>query len=190
MSVLSDRDIEEAIHAGRIVIRPFRPVDLQPSSVDIHLGRVFRVQRNPAPVSIIDVRRDVPHLTVRVAVRVDEPFVIHPGQFVLGTTVERVELPADLVARLEGRSSLGRLGLLIHSTAGYVDPGWQGNLTLELSNVSSLPIALYGGTRIGQLSFSTLSSPAQRPYGTPGLGSKYQGQIDPMPSKIHEDRRR
>ncbi|MCU0506695.1 MAG: dCTP deaminase, partial [Chloroflexi bacterium] len=175
MTVLADRDIRARIEARSIVIDPYDPGDLQPSSVDLHLDRSFRVFRNNR-YPYIDVRQAQPDLTEMVTVGEDEGFILHPGEFVLGQTLEWVELPDDLVARLEGKSSLGRLGLLIHSTAGYVDPGWRGNLTLELSNVSNLPIALYPGMRVGQISFLVLSSSVDRPYGSPGLGSKYQGQ--------------
>ncbi len=133
------------------------------------------------------MRAPQPDLTELLRVDDDEPFILHPGEFVLGQTVEWVELPIDLVARLEGKSSLGRLGLLIHSTAGYVDPGWRGNLTLELSNVANLPIALYYGMRIGQISFFRMSSPVDRPYGSAELGSKYQGQSEPTASAFHRD---
>jgi dCTP deaminase len=186
MSVLSDRDISAAVAAGRIGIRPYQDRDLQPSSVDLHLDRQFRVFRN-SRYAFIDVRSPQPDLTELLSVADDEPFVLHPGEFVLGQTLEWVELPDDLVARLEGKSSLGRLGLLIHSTAGYVDPGWKGNLTLELSNVANLPIALYFGMKIGQISFLTMSSAVARPYGSAGLGSKYQGQSEPTASAFFED---
>ncbi len=186
MSVLSDRDIRAAIEAGEIVIRPYDPQDLQPSSVDLHLDRRFRVFRNNR-YPYIDVRHPQPDLTELVSVVDDEPFILHPGEFVLGQTLEWSELPNDLVARLEGKSSLGRLGLLIHSTAGYVDPGWKGNLTLELSNVANLPIALYYGMKIGQISFFKMSSEVERPYGSPELGSKYQGQSEPTASRFDRD---
>ena len=186
MSVLSDRDIRTAIEAGEIGIRPYDPADLQPSSVDLHLDRSFRVFRNNR-YPYIDVRAPQPDLTELLTIADDEPFVLHPGEFVLGQTLEWVELPNDIVARLEGRSSLGRLGLLIHSTAGYVDPGWKGNLTLELSNVANLPIALYYGMSIGQISFFEMSSAAERPYGSPELRSKYQGQSEPTASAFHRD---
>jgi dCTP deaminase len=186
MSVLSDRDIRAAIEAGDVVIRPYDPKDLQPSSVDLHLDRRFRVFRNNR-YPFIDVRAPQPDLTEMVSVADDEPFILHPGEFVLGQTLEWSELPNDLVARLEGKSSLGRLGLLIHSTAGYVDPGWKGNLTLELSNVANLPIALYYGMKIGQISFFRMSSEVERPYGSPELGSKYQGQSEPTASAFHRD---
>jgi dCTP deaminase len=186
VSVLSDRDIRAALDAGNVTIRPYDPADLQPSSVDLHLDRSFRVFRNNR-YPYIDVRAPQPDLTEMLTVKDDEPFVLHPGEFVLGQTLEWVELPNDLVARLEGKSSLGRLGLLIHSTAGYVDPGWKGNLTLELSNVANLPIALYFGMKIGQISFFKMSSPVERPYGSPGLGSKYQGQSEPTASAFHRD---
>ena len=142
--ILSDRDIRAEIASGRIVIDPYTPDAVQPSSVDLHIDRRFRVFRNTR-YPFIDVRVDQPDLTELVEIVDDEPFILHPGEFVLGSTLERVALPDDLVARLEGKSSLGRLGLLIHSTAGYVDPGWDGNLTLELSNVANLPITLYHG---------------------------------------------
>ncbi len=186
MSVLSDRDIRAELDAGRVVIRPYESSDLQPSSVDLHLDRSFRVFRNNR-YPYIDVRALQPDLTELLRVEDDEPFILHPGEFVLGQTLEWVELPPDLVARLEGKSSLGRLGLLIHSTAGYVDPGWKGTLTLELSNVANLPIALYCGMRIGQISFFRMSSPVERPYGSPELGSKYQGQSEPTASEFHRD---
>lgn len=184
--VLSDRDIRAEIAAGRIVIDPFIPEAMQPSSVDLHLDRRFRVFRN-SRYPFIDVRADQPELTELVEIGGDDPFILHPGEFVLGSTFERVGLPNDLVARLEGKSSLGRLGLLIHSTAGYVDPGWDGNLTLELSNVANLPITLYDGMKIGQISFQRLSSPAEVPYGDASIGSKYRGQRDPTASLYHRD---
>ena len=186
VSVLSDRDIRAALESGTVRIDPYDPSDLQPSSVDLHLDRRFRVFRNNR-YAFIDVRAPQPDLTELLTVADDEPFILHPGEFVLGQTHEWVELPDDLVARLEGKSSLGRLGLLIHSTAGYVDPGWKGNLTLELSNVANLPIALYYGMRIGQISFFKMSSPVDRPYGSPELGSKYQGQSEPTASAFHRD---
>src|SRR5690349_3520236 len=186
MSVLSDRDIRAAIESGEVVIRPYDPVDLQPSSVDLHLDRRFRVFRNNR-YAYIDVRSPQPDLTELLTIENDEAFILHPGEFVLGQTLEWTELPVDLVARLEGKSSLGRLGLLIHSTAGYVDPGWKGNLTLELSNVANLPIALYFGMKIGQISFFKMSSAVDRPYGSPELGSKYQGQSEPTASAFHRD---
>ena len=186
MSVLSDRDIRAAIEGGSVKIRPYDPVDLQPSSVDLHLDHAFRVFRNNR-YPYIDVRQPQPDLTELLRIADDEPFILHPGEFVLGQTLEWVELPDDLVARLEGRSSLGRLGLLIHSTAGYVDPGWKGNLTLELSNVANLPIALYATMRIGQISFFRMSSPVERPYGSPELRSRYQGQSEPTASAYYRD---
>ena len=186
MSVLADRDIRTELEAGRVTIRPYDPQDLQPSSVDLHLDRSFRVFRNNR-YPYIDVRAPQPALTELLTVDDDEPFILHPGEFVLGQTLEWVELPDDLVARLEGKSSLGRLGLLIHSTAGYVDPGWKGNLTLELSNVANLPIALYHAMRIGQISFFKMSSPVERPYGSPDLRSRYQGQKEPTASAFHQD---
>ncbi len=186
MSVLSDHDIALAIEAGRIRVEPYEAADLQPSSIDLHLDRSFRVFRN-SRYPFIDVRAPQPDLTELLSVADEEAFVLHPGEFVLGQTLEWVELPDDLVARLEGKSSLGRLGLLIHSTAGYVDPGWKGKLTLELSNVAKLPIALYYGMKIGQISFLELSSAVDRPYGSEGLGSHYQNQAEPTASAFFED---
>jgi len=180
--VLSDRTIKEQMLAGRIRIEPLDPDDIQPSSVDLHLGSKFQVFRN-SRYPYIDPTMEQEGLMELVEARADEPFVLHPGEFVLGATAERVAVPDDIVARLEGKSSLGRLGLLIHSTAGYVDPGWVGTLTLELSNVAKLPIVLVPGMPIGQISFTTMTTPVERPYGTPGLGSRYQGQTEPTPSK-------
>jgi len=186
MAVLSDRDIRAAIQSGRVRIDPFDASCLQPSSVDLHLDGDFRVFRNNR-YPYIDVRAPQPDLTELVSIGEDEPFILHPNEFVLGQTLERVELPDDVVARLDGKSSLGRLGLLIHSTAGFVDPGWKGNLTLELSNVANLPIALYRGMKIGQISFVKMSSPVERPYGSRELGSKYQGQSSPTESQFFRD---
>jgi dCTP deaminase len=186
MSVLSDRDIRAAMQAGRVRIDPYDASCLQPSSVDLHLDADFRVFRNNR-YPYIDVRASQPDLTEAVSIDEDEPFILHPNEFVLGQTLEWVELPDDLVARIEGKSSLGRLGLLIHSTAGYVDPGWKGNLTLELSNVANLPIALYRGMKIGQISFFKMSSAVERPYGSRELGSKYQGQSTPTESQFYKD---
>jgi dCTP deaminase len=184
--ILSDADIREEIAAGRIVIDPFDETCVQPSSVDLHVDPRFRVFAN-SRYPYIDVRVEMPDLTELVEVSGDDPFILHPGEFVLGATLERVALPDDLVARLEGKSSLGRLGLLIHSTAGYVDPGWDGYLTLELSNVANLPITIYAGMRIGQVSFFRLSGPARTPYGSDGTRSKYQGQRGPTPSRFFEE---
>ena len=186
MSVLSDRDIRAALEEGRIRIDPFDPAFLQPSSVDLHLDRDFRVFRNNR-YAFIDPREPQPDLTEVVTVTDDEPFMLHPGEFVLGQTLEWVELPDDIVARLEGKSSLGRLGLLIHSTAGYVDPGWKGKLTMQMTNVARLPVTLYAGMRIAQISFLRLTTPADRPYGSSGLGSKYQGQQEPTASRYNEN---
>jgi dCTP deaminase len=182
--ILSDREIREQIGSGRITIDPFDPACVQPSSVDLHVDDQFRVFAN-SRYPFIDVRQEMPDLTELVEVKRDEAFILHPGEFVLGSTLERVGIPDDLVARLEGKSSLGRLGLLIHSTAGYVDPGWDGYLTLELSNVANLPITLYPGMKIGQISFFQLTSPAETPYGR--AGNKYQGQRGPTASRFFRD---
>ena len=180
--VLSDRTIRRLLEEGRIGIDPYEEELLQPSSVDVRVDRLFRVFHN-ARYPFIDVKQPMEDLTELVEVEEDEPFILHPNEFVLGSTLERVTLPDDLVARLEGKSSLGRLGLLIHSTAGFIDPGWDGHVTLELSNVANLPITIYHGMKIGQLSFVQLSEPAEKPYGSGGLGSKYQGQQGPTPSR-------
>ena len=182
MSVLSDRDIRAVLESGAVRIDPYDPEDLQPSSVDLHLDRRFRVFRNNR-YPYIDVKREQEGLTELVEVVDGDPFILHPGEFVLGSTLERVQLPDDLVARLEGKSSLGRLGLLIHSTAGFIDPGWDGHVTLELSNVANLPITIYPEMKIGQLSFVQMAEPTDHPYGSSGLGSKYQGQRGPTPSR-------
>jgi dCTP deaminase len=184
--ILSDRSIREAVDQGRIAIEPFDPEMIQPSSIDLRIDRYFRVFENHR-YPFIDPKQDQLDLTKEVETEVEYPFILHPGEFVLGSTLESVRLGNDIVARLEGKSSLGRLGLLIHSTAGFVDPGFQGHLTLELSNVANLPIAIYPNMKIGQLSFYELSSPADAPYGTSGARSKYQGQRGPTPSRIHED---
>jgi dCTP deaminase len=180
--VLSDRTIRRLLDEGRIAIEPYEEELLQPSSVDVRVDRLFRVFNN-ARYPYIDVKRPMEDLTELVEVAEDEPFILHPGEFVLGSTLERIQLPDDLVARLEGKSSLGRLGLLIHSTAGFIDPGWDGHVTLELSNVANLPITIYYGMKIGQLSFVQLTEPAETPYGADALGSKYQGQAGPTPSR-------
>ena len=184
--VLSDRTIREEIDSGRIVIDPFEASNVQPSSVDVRVDRQFRVFHN-ARYPYIDVRQPMDDLTELVEVTDDEPFILHPGEFVLGQTLERVTLPDDLVARLEGKSSLGRLGLLIHSTAGFVDSGFSGNLTLELSNVANLPITIYHGMPIGQISFMRMDAAVENPYGAKAVGSKYQGQDEPTPSRFYQD---
>lgn len=184
--VLSDRTIRAELAKGRIVIDPLGENCIQPASVDVHLDKrllIFRNSRRP----FIDVRQDMSDLTEMVEIDQEAPFILHPGEFVLASTTEHIELPDDLVARLEGKSSLGRIGLLIHSTAGYVDPGWRGHLTLELSNVANLPVTLYYGMKIGQLSYLRLSSPAENLYGSAALGSKYQGQTDPTASRIYRE---
>jgi dCTP deaminase len=184
--VLSDRSIRAEIDAGRIVIDPYDERLVQPSSIDVRVDSQFRVFHN-SRYPYIDVRQPMEGLTELVDKPGDEPFILHPGEFVLGQTLERVTLPDDLVARLEGKSSLGRLGLLIHSTAGFVDSGFSGNLTLELSNVANLPITIYHGMKIGQISFVQLSEPAEKPYGSGELGSKYQGQMGPTPSRYWQN---
>jgi dCTP deaminase len=182
--LLSDRDICAEIEAKRVALEPFEPAMVQPSSVDVRLDRFFRVFENHK-YPHIDPSVDQPDLTRQVHPEDDEPFILHPGEFVLGSTYEVVTLPDDVAARLEGKSSLGRLGLLTHSTAGFIDPGFSGHVTLELSNVATLPIKLWPGMKIGQLCFFRLSSPAQHPYGSEKYGSRYQGQRGPTPSRSY-----
>ena len=185
--ILSDRSIREAIAAGRIVVEPYDPDTVQPSSIDVRLDRFFRVFLNHT-MGVIDVKENLEELTQLVEMPdEDTPFILHPGEFVLGSTLERVALPDDLVARIEGKSSLGRLGLLIHSTAGFIDCGFDGHITLELSNVANLPITLYPRMKIGQISFHRMDTPADVPYGSGSLGSKYQGQRGPTPSRYWEN---
>jgi dCTP deaminase len=180
--LLSDRDIRSAIEAGRITIEPYAPEMVQPSSVDVRIDRYFRVFENHR-YPHIDPSVEQAELTRLVEPEGEEPFILHPGEFVLGSTYEVVTLPDDVSARLEGKSSLGRLGLLTHSTAGFIDAGFSGHVTLELSNVATLPIKLWPGMKIGQLCFFRLSSPAEAPYGQGAAGSRYQGQRGPTPSR-------
>lgn len=180
--LLSDRDIKEQISAKRVAIEPFDPAMIQPSSVDVRLDRFFRVFENHK-YSEIDPSVEQPELTRELEVAADEHFILHPGEFVLASTYEVITLPDDIAGRLEGKSSLGRLGLLTHSTAGFIDPGFSGHITLELSNVANLPVKLLPGMKIGQLCLIKLSSPAEHPYGSVLYGSRYQGQRGPTPSK-------
>jgi dCTP deaminase len=184
--IFSDRSIREALVSGRIEIDPIEESFIQPSSVDLRVDSAFRVFENHR-YPHIDPREPQEDLTKLIEVTEGEPFILHPGEFVLGSTFERVRLGVDVVARLEGKSSLGRLGLLIHSTAGFVDPGFDGYLTLELSNVANLPIAIYPGMKIGQISFYQMTTEADHPYGSGEAGSKYQGQRGPTPSRSHVD---
>jgi dCTP deaminase len=180
--VLSDGTIMRLVAAGRIRIDPWEETLVQPASVDLRLGNSFRVFHN-YKITAIDLRDPPSGLTERIEVAEDEPFVIHPGEFCLGRTLEHVELPDDIVARIEGKSSLGRLGLIVHATAGFCDPGWRGTLTLELNNLTRVPIRLYAGLAIAQLSLMTLDAPALRPYGHEALGSHYQGQVEATESR-------
>jgi len=184
--ILSDRDIKSQLAAGRIIIDPLDEACIQPSSIDVKVSNLFRVFRNHT-AAVIDVKQDLTDLTELVEIEADGVFMLHPGEFVLGSTLERVGVPDDLVARVEGKSSLGRLGLLIHSTAGFIDAGFDGHVTLELANVANLPITLYPGMKIGQISFMTMTSPAENPYGKGAKGSKYQGQRGPTPSRYFEN---
>jgi len=182
--LLSDRDIRAELNSGRLGIDPFEEDLVQPSSVDVRLDNLFRVFNNTRYTHIDpSVRQD--DLTTLVEPKEGEPFVLHPGEFVLGSTLERCTLPDNLAGRLEGKSSLGRLGLLTHSTAGFIDPGFTGHITLELSNVANLPITLWPGMKIGQLCLLRLTSPAEHPYGSSKAGSKYQGQRGPTPSRSY-----
>jgi dCTP deaminase len=184
--LLSDRDILAEVDAKRIVLDPFDVDMIQPSSIDVRLDRFFRVFENHR-YPHIDPAVDQPDLTRAVEPDGDEPFILHPGEFVLGSSYEVVTLPDDVAARLEGKSSLGRLGLLTHSTAGFIDPGFSGHVTLELSNVATLPIKLWPGMKIGQLCFFRLSTPAANPYGSAKYGSRYQDQRGPTPSRSHQN---
>lgn len=182
--LLSDGDIRKQLDSGRIKLDPLNLDLLQPSSIDVRLDRFFRLFDNHK-YPFIDPREQQDELTRFVEVASDEAFILHPGEFVLGSTYEYVSLPDDIAARLEGKSSLGRLGLLTHSTAGFVDPGFEGHVTLELSNVATLPIKLWPGMKIGQLCFFQLSSPSENPYGSEKYGSRYQGQRGPTASRSH-----
>ena len=182
--LLSDSDIRSYVASGRVRLKPWDPEMVQPSSVDIHLDRFFRLFDNHK-YPVVDPAADQPELTRLIEVSADGEFVLHPGEVVLGATYERVTLADDVAARLEGKSSLGRLGLLTHSTAGFIDPGFSGHVTLELSNTATLPIKLYPGMKVGQLCFFQLSSPAERPYGAGATGSRYQGQRGPTASRSH-----
>jgi len=185
--ILSDRTIKEEIARGRIGIEPLGPDCLQPASVDVRLDKkllVFKALRYPA---YIDIKQNLDGLTDMVEIDEDKPFFIQPGEFLLVSTLECITIHDDIVARLEGKSSLGRIGLLMHSTIGYVDPGWKGHLTLHLSNVSKLPITLYYKAKIAQISFLRLTSAVEKPYGSEGLGSKYQGQVEPTSSRLYQD---
>jgi dCTP deaminase len=182
--LLSDRDIKSEIDKGRVVLEPYDVNMIQPSSVDVRLDRLFRTFENHK-YAHIDPAENQPELTREVAVEGQDPFILHPGEFVLGSTYEVISLPDDIAGRLEGKSSLGRLGLLTHSTAGFIDPGFSGHVTLELSNVATLPIKLWPGMKIGQLCLFRLESPAEHPYGSAVYGSRYQGQRGPTPSKAY-----
>lgn len=184
--LLSDRDILAHIEAERITLNPWDPVMLQPSSIDVRLDRFFRVFENHK-YPHIDPAEDQPELTREVVPDGDDPFILHPGEFALGSTYEVVSLPDDIAARVEGKSSLGRLGLLTHATAGFIDPGFTGHVTLELANVATLPIKLWPGMKVGQLCFFRLTSPAEHPYGSAKYGSRYQGQRGPTPSRSYQN---
>lgn len=181
--LISDRDIRSLVEQGQVILDPWDPDMLQPASVDIRLDRYFRIFDNHK-YGMIDPSKEQPGLTHLLDIA-DEPLILHPGEFVLGSTYECVTLPDNIAARLEGKSSLGRLGLLTHSTAGFIDPGFTGHITLELSNTATMPLALYSGMKIGQLCFFEMSSPAQAPYGSPAKESRYQGQRGPTASRSY-----
>ena len=184
--LLSDRDIKAEIDSGRVHLEPYDEAMVQPSSIDVRLDKYFRLFDNHK-YPFIDPAEDQPDLTRLIEVERGEPLILHPGEFVLGSTFEVVSMPDDLAARLEGKSSLGRLGLLTHSTAGFVDPGFSGHVTLELSNVATLPIKLWPGMKVGQLCFIRLSSPTENPYGSAKYGSRYQGQRGPTASRSFQN---
>ena len=184
--ILSDRDLLAEINKGSIIIEPFDPACVQPSSIDVKVSNLFRVFRNHS-AAVLDVKKDLTDLMELVEVPEGEAFMLHPGEFALGSTLERVGVPNNLVARVEGKSSLGRLGLVIHSTAGFIDAGFDGHVTLELANLANLPITLYPNMKIGQISFIKMTSPAENPYGSGAKGSKYQGQRGPTPSRYFEN---
>jgi dCTP deaminase len=184
--ILSDRTLREQIVQGRIIIEPFDDAFVQPSSIDVRISNLFRVFRNYS-AGVIDVKKDMATLTEPIELEYDGVFMLHPGEFVLGSTLERIGVPDDLVGRIEGKSSLGRLGLIIHSTAGFIDAGFDGHITLELTNIATLPITLYPGMKIGQVSFMQMTTPADNPYGSGARGSKYQGQRGPTPSRYFEN---
>ena len=184
--VLSDKSINELIKAKKLVISPFDEEAVQPSSYNLRLANTFRIFRN-TKMAYLDVRKPVSDFMELIKVQDDEPIIIHPGEFILGETDEYFEFPNDVVGRLEGKSSLARIGIIIHATAGYFDPGFRGTGTLEMSNIANIPIALYPHMKIGQMSFHFLSTPAERPYGSRELGSKYQGQRGPTESKLFRE---
>lgn len=184
--LLSDRDIRARVDIGDIELDPFTPEMIQPASIDVRLDRFFRVF-NDRQYTYVDPAEDQGELTEQFSVSEGEPWILHPGEFVLGSTLERVHISNQIAARLEGKSSLGRLGILTHSTAGFIDPGFNGYITLELSNVSPLPVKLWPGMKIGQICFFELSSPAEHPYGSQALGSHYQGQRGPTPSRSYQN---
>jgi len=183
--ILSDHSLRVELAAGRIVVEPFDERCVQPSSIDVKLSNLFRVFRNHT-AGVIDVKSAV-DLTEPVEISDDGVFMLHPGEFVLGSTLERIAVPDDMVSRIDGKSSLGRLGLIIHSTAGFIDPGFDGHITLELTNIATLPITLYPAMKVGQVSFMRMTTPADRPYGSGATGSKYQGQRGPTPSRYWEN---
>jgi dCTP deaminase len=183
--ILSDVDIKKEIKSKKLVITPFDPKSIQPASLDVKMSNEFRIFKNSTK-PYIDVKEPADEFMELIKIKKGDPIIIHPREFLLGTTIEKVKIPNDLVAQLNGRSSLGRLGIIVHATAGFIDPGFEGFVTLEITNVANLPIALYPGMRIGQLAFTRLSTPAENPYG-PKKGSKYHGQVGPTMSKIWKD---
>lgn len=183
--ILSDGDIKREIKAKHIRVTPFDPSCVQPASYDVKLGNSVRIFKNLTK-PFLDIKDNPEDIMELVKIKKGEPFIVHPGEFVLGTTVEKIYIPNDIIARLDGKSSLGRIGIIIHATAGYIDPGFEGYITLEMTNVSNIPIALYPGMRIGQISYMRLETPSTHPYGR-GRGSKYQHQFGPTASRIWKD---
>ncbi len=183
--ILSDIDIKKEIKAKRLIVTPFNPKNIQPASLDVKLGNEIRIFKNTQK-AYLDVKEPFEDYMELIKIPKDKPLIVHPGEFLLGTTVEKVKLPNDLVGQLNGRSSLGRLGIIVHATAGFIDPGFDGYITLEMTNVANIPIALYPGMRIGQIAFIRLSTPSSKPYGKK-LNSKYLGQKGPTTSRIWKD---
>ncbi len=183
--ILSDKDIRQEIKQKRLIITPFEKNNIQPASLDVRMGDEFRIFKNTTK-AYLDVKDPDLDIMELVKIKKGDPLIVHPGEFLLGTTVEKVKIPNDIVAQLNGRSSLGRLGIIIHATAGFIDPGFEGYITLEMTNMANIPIALYPHMRIGQLAFFRLSSEAENPYG-PKKGSKYSGQVGPTTSRIWKD---
>ena len=183
--ILSDIDIKKEIKSGRLRITPFDKNSIQPASLDVKMGSEFRIFKNTQK-AFLDVKEPADDYMEFIKIPNGKPLIVHPGEFLLGTTIEKIKLPNDLVGQLNGRSSLGRIGIIVHATAGFIDPGFEGYITLEMTNLANIPIMLYPGMRIGQIAFTRMSSAAEKPYG-PSRGSKYSGQVGPTISRIWKD---